>query len=822
MASLIGAHFSRNGIKQFPARVVLSMYGNGIGGDETHPDTIVVLRDTRVFPSGEAPPDFHTFDPVASGISWDQYGRYWYSERTEVTPPPDSDMGFPNFKACWDTLPPADYYTICNEQGGGEGNTPAEKDEIRRNVQRLCDIERAIAYAANADGRKCCVGNFAGGSPGDFELWKEIIAPFILEAWQNGGNIYGRHVYADQFIDANGNVTPGQPQRVINELKHLQFIGYGGGVVLTECGLDGGYGVADLSRFTYQVQAWEAALRPYADILMGFCFWECGDTGFHADYTNHLKTLIPFMNNSYLGKWEPAETQQPPTGGGGEPVTTYKNVGKSFTERRGGATHARLAFFEEFDQGGGVIGRRWLAQTDLYELPANANLVTAVQYEEETEKPTDPNPPSVELTLPQGSIGVDVSYWQGSFNWASSGADFGIIRCSDGLTANSTTHDENGVDRQFWPNVDKLAALGIPWSIYHFLRPGSIPQQADKVLSIVNQLKGAGKLPRTAVFDNGVKLPSVWIDVEDPLLSSADVQGFYNLLTSACTVGIYTGKPVWSAITSGAAVWWSNVPLWIAAYGSNDGNVPNWANGPSLPNGWSTAVLWQYTSNPIDKNIAGPYPTVNPPPPPPTGKTVNFTNYLMPPANIGQWLVLARAEGGTVDHQTQLHNGIVYIVKSAAFGKTNYEELRINNGYIERRYDTSPKDGHPYKLDDGHGWSKWMPVTMTEGQTYLRTPVVTSYNLAANCEPISSGASPSYIKFAKFHPVFTLPNGRTYNDVAELHWQWSPGDAVLERYFVAPNGRWYVQWGDAESLHYVEDEPQGRSPLPLVVVPCLQ
>jgi len=285
------------------------MYGTGVGGNETTPETIVVLRESRVFPSGEAPPDFHSFNPETSGVTWEQYGKYWYAERTEQTVPINTSIGFKNFKEAWELNSGYDYYTICNEQGGGEYETPEEREAIIHNLRQLVNIERSIMQQANADGIKCCVLNLAGGSPGDFEIWKEICAPFIMEAWENGGNIYGRHCYADKFVNADGSIVPGQPQRVIDELNYLRSIGYGGGMVLTECGMYGGYTVADFTYFEDQLKKWETVLSQHSDIFIGLCWWECGDTDFSADYTEHLKKMVPHMNTSGLTKWEPKKEE---------------------------------------------------------------------------------------------------------------------------------------------------------------------------------------------------------------------------------------------------------------------------------------------------------------------------------------------------------------------------------------------------------------------------------------------------------------------------------------------------------------------------------
>lgn len=320
MSSLIGAHFRSNGIKQFPARVVFSLNGNGLGGDEIHPNTITIVRDTRVFPDGEAPPDFNTFDPAVSGISWEEYGEYWFKKRGEA------EGG--NFKSAW-ARNPADYYQICNEQGGNSVEA----------LKQVVNIERAISRAASKEGIKCCIMNLAGGSPGDFSLWAEIVAPFIVEAWKQGGHIYGRHIYGQSDSDENGEeipftgnlvnsdgtVKPGQPMRVIQELTYLRRLGYGGGVVLTECGLDGGYGVVNLERFLFQIKAYEKALRPFSERLIGLCWWECGNSEFEADYTNHLKELIPYMTNeAALGKWQ--AIPHAPTSGSSSSDTTLSSA----------------------------------------------------------------------------------------------------------------------------------------------------------------------------------------------------------------------------------------------------------------------------------------------------------------------------------------------------------------------------------------------------------------------------------------------------------------------------------------------------------------
>lgn len=827
MVSLIGAHYSRNGIKQFPARVILSMYSNGLGGDETHPDTITILRDTRIFPSGEAPPDFHTFDPETSGVSWEEYGRYWYSERQEMTIHPDGTDGFRNFRDAWNAGQPANYYTICNEQGGGEGNTPEQKEEIRRNVQRLVDIERAISKAANTDGRKCCVGNFAGGSPGDFELWKEIVAPFIVEAWQNGGNIYGRHCYAEEFIDAQGNVKPGQPQRVIDELEYLRSIGYGGGVVLTECGLDGGYGVANLARFTYQIQAWEAALRPYSDILIGFCVWECGDTGFHADYTDHLKTLIPYMQNSYLGRWEPAGPQQPPDGGGGEPVTTEIKTTVTY-----GTIEGRIKVRpQRWDS----TLKNWVATgpAQYLDLPAGTKRI-AIDDEVEVDKPTDPNPPPVVMTLPRGSKGVDLSaYQKGFFSKVSPDKfDFFMFRCSDGMNTSATSnyHDANGIDTALLEFADVGHASGKPWGIYHFLRPNNIEAQISKVRAICQVLVDRGTPPRAGKFEDGAIFAGIWADVEDYSLTNAIVKQFVAGVGIVSTTGIYTGKYVWESVTAGADVWWSNKPLWLAAYGANNGQVPPWTS-PSIPRGWTAVNVWQYTSegqlvitewpgDGLDLNSAGPYaPATPPPPPPPTGATVDTLPYFVPSGAHGRYMVMHFNDGRTQPQQLERRGDMVYLWKGEGCAIDgimvyDYESWGVD---LKKWIDTSDQGNNGRDAYNLNG-AVWLPRFVEVGKVYVSTPTVKRFD-RITCKVISQLQTTDYLYIKALYPTWVSPKNQsiTLEDVLLIEWRKTPdiNTPPLESYYLAPN-MCYCAWQDGA----VGELPEGRQPLSFQLTNC--
>ena len=826
MASLIGAHFSRNGIKQFPARVVLSMYGNGIGGDETTADTIVILRDTRIFPSGEAPPDFHTFDPETSGVTWAEYGRYWHSERTEQTVPTTGGPGFRNFKEAWDASPPADYYTICNEQGGGEG----PEDEIRANLTQLVKIERAISQAANADGRKCCLLNLAGGSPGNFELWKEIVAPFIVESWQNGGNIYGRHVYADDFVDAQGNVKTGQPQRVIDELEYLQSIGYGGGVVLTECGLDGGYGIAGLDRFTFQIQAWEAALRPYADILIGFCWWECGDTGFHADYTEHLKTLIPYMNNSYLGRWEPPTTQ-PPDGGEGEPVTTYKNLGDS-SLIPAGATHVRIGFRKRENVDSATVNLKWRKATDYIPIPADSNDVMLVWFKEE-EEPGNPNPPDPQPP-PEDSeyrpLVIDVSHWQGVIDFATMAAQ--NVRA----VMIKATEGETWVDPDFadnWSNAGPhFGDLRMP---YHFYRFGADPiKQADHFVDTVINIAGSW----AAAFV---------VDIEDTNTAAKrdDLKLFLDLVEyrTGFVPLIYTAS-WWWVPRLGGTTWANNYGLIEAEYqfdGTDSNKWPITINdafldkliNPTIAADWQEWEFWQFTSKGNAKTFGATSSyidvqiyngtlgelkalltrpsTIDKPPTPPSGPTYDILDYMVGTHRQQHTLQYTWAGGGTQTIQIVQDGNEWRYVK----GGGQYEQLYYDDNWIYRAEDTSESADRFYtQSTDGTLGAAWVKRRMAIGETVYTTKQVQHY-LKAGCAPQNGGLVTDALKLTAVYPAYTFDSGIVLKDVIRLEWAAGEGYLFAKGYglvgFEFSGGKSYIS----------ELALQGRDDLPVNVPSCL-
>ncbi|MEO7112411.1 MAG: GH25 family lysozyme [Polyangiaceae bacterium] len=164
--------------------------------------------------------------------------------------------------------------------------------------------------------------------------------------------------------------------------------------------------------------------------------------------------------------------------------------------------------------------------------------------------------------------GVDVSYYQGDFNWAGQHANFGAARISDGTGFIDPTFPEN------WAHMKSAGTLR---SAYQFFEPGEDEvAQANLVISKVGRL-GDGDLP-------------VMLDIEvtggqSPATIRARAQRWLNLVEAG------TGKKPFvysyaSFLQTNLGSGFGAYPLWIAGYGETC---------PSVPSGWNNWVVWQYS-----------------------------------------------------------------------------------------------------------------------------------------------------------------------------------------------------------------------------------
>jgi GH25 family lysozyme M1 (1,4-beta-N-acetylmuramidase) len=178
-------------------------------------------------------------------------------------------------------------------------------------------------------------------------------------------------------------------------------------------------------------------------------------------------------------------------------------------------------------------------------------------------------------------FGIDVSEFQAGLNLAGSGMDFVIIRLAYG----DSHPDDCAVS-----HTEDWATTGKPLSFYHYLTPwDDLGAQADLVKS---------------QWDACGRRGGVWIDVEEPGITRAQVVGFRDALRArgVLVIGSYSRANFWenlpggepSAEEGGGAIWVSHYgdqptgPI-QQAYPGDGGSPWSYPLGDRLPD------IWQFT-----------------------------------------------------------------------------------------------------------------------------------------------------------------------------------------------------------------------------------
>ena len=181
--------------------------------------------------------------------------------------------------------------------------------------------------------------------------------------------------------------------------------------------------------------------------------------------------------------------------------------------------------------------------------------------------------------------GVDVSHHQGAVDWAAvkkSGIRFAVIKATEGETL---------VDSRFQKNWLALEKAGLTRGAYHFFRPKGDPaKQADLFVTTLGVLRPDDLAP---VID---------VEVADGVAPAAVLDGVAVWLERVGTATgrtpiVYTGVSFWKN-TLGNSTRFADHPLWIAHYTS--------ASHPTVPGGWSTWTLWQFSDKGKVPGIKGP------------------------------------------------------------------------------------------------------------------------------------------------------------------------------------------------------------------------
>lgn len=180
-------------------------------------------------------------------------------------------------------------------------------------------------------------------------------------------------------------------------------------------------------------------------------------------------------------------------------------------------------------------------------------------------------PPDPSVAAPT-VLGVDVSHYQGSVNWAtakSRGVRFAWIKASEG----------SGVrDTRFVQNARNARAAGVLWGPYVFYRFSVSPERHMDAL-----------LAQMAAVGSDPSLP-IAIDLEDDQAARPDgaaARRFSELVAARWGRAIvYTARWWWARFTTPQA-WAGALPLWVADY-----------SGPvDMPRDWTDWTVHQYTSS---------------------------------------------------------------------------------------------------------------------------------------------------------------------------------------------------------------------------------
>jgi GH25 family lysozyme M1 (1,4-beta-N-acetylmuramidase)/LysM repeat protein len=173
--------------------------------------------------------------------------------------------------------------------------------------------------------------------------------------------------------------------------------------------------------------------------------------------------------------------------------------------------------------------------------------------------------------------GIDISNYQKGINVAATGAQFAIVKASEGV---------GWGDPSLAANIASARSAGVPAGFYHFGRFGATREntptaEAESFLAIIAPHLRDGDV--------------VVLDVESDDQSPASAKVFLDIVSSRTGRKALAYMNLSTARSAGWDVVARDYPLWLAQYPSRA--AQSWgplAAQPDPGNGWSVA-LWQYT-----------------------------------------------------------------------------------------------------------------------------------------------------------------------------------------------------------------------------------
>lgn len=656
----------------------------------------------------------------------------------------------------------ADYYVVLNEPAGNDlGVLPT-----------YLAYEKRMMELAEANGRRLCVLNLAGGTPGDFEVWKEHYVPHIERAFV-GKHIYGRHAYGDLFAVTSGNL-----RRPVDEAEYLRQVGLGyGGMVITELGLNGGEGyVGDDAFFKWATDYEWVMMRPEPNIIGG-CLWTLGDWK-GANWDSAIDELVPWMEQNFTSKWLALPPEPPQS----EPrilkhtihllpqntnQDELSAVSTHLHETRSAFTYSHdvveATMFYSTKEGKIVIwdGPRW--NMDLHK--KFAWLGVNIQDRSFSELMDQPfkfwawPTTTVEITQP---FGANHDYYWNNFGLPGhEGVDMAAPKGSPVFAvADGTVYEVRNDDNHNWGNRIRIIHKGGFRTIYaHLLETGVHEGQeveAGKQIGLAdntgNILSGSSHLHLTLKHEDAAEGGPMYIGFPYEIIDPTPY-----------LLPFLPDQPAPSAIDL--------LPFFVT--------------------------------------------------PEPLGPLYEVQTRIWN-SGIGGW-----ESGPQQRHQTQRGSdvtGLVFHTKGGD-GPSNpseYEQLLVDGDFIYRGIDTSPGNDQYYLLQDfpGQPWSKWIKRYMSVGERFLREALVFFFR-KSDCTMISQGVQQSWILFEAFHQEITFFTGQTMTNVIRLAWL-DMQDNVIERYLYS-EGYGLIGWSGAgkESAISEKHAPGSRPDNVREVIECM-
>ncbi|MFC5817802.1 glycoside hydrolase family 25 protein [Nonomuraea harbinensis] len=184
--------------------------------------------------------------------------------------------------------------------------------------------------------------------------------------------------------------------------------------------------------------------------------------------------------------------------------------------------------------------------------------------------------PAQAAELPYGQ---DVSNYQPTHDWGASGADFGIVKATEGLDFKDKTFARH------WKELDKHEVVR---GAYHFGHPKNDPvAEADFFLSVVNSqpAEKGDLLALDLETSDGKSVEHVNKWAKTFLERVKAKTGVTPLFYSGYAFADQYGKGL------GA------YPLWVAHYDKAKGTV-------ATPADWKSWTIHQYSDAPVDQNVS--------------------------------------------------------------------------------------------------------------------------------------------------------------------------------------------------------------------------